>query len=92
MSNPYRDKLLSIQLSPQATPSRELKNYYDKESVEEVFGTDATQRMLENTHGLGPAHLAADGEFYRRDRNTQEWTRVTDTEADQIYLSGDSEE
>lgn len=37
-------------------PSRTKKNYYDKESLQSVFGADAHERMMEETDGIGAVH------------------------------------
>ena len=70
MSNAYRDKLLSISISPQATPSRQLRNYYDSQSVAEVFGPDSEEQYMEETDGKGAAKRGADGVFYHRSSYT----------------------
>lgn len=53
MSNPYRDKLLSINVAPSVFGTRTKSNYYDAESLATVFPEDADEQMAEETQGRG---------------------------------------
>ena len=59
----YRDRLRSVTLDPSCTPTREKHNYYDQESLSTVFGEDAEEQMMEETHGVG-AYTAEDRKNY----------------------------
>lgn len=68
MSNPYRDRLLSINVAPSVFESRTKVNYYDADALATVFPTDAAEQMAEETQGRGAmsSSLATpdDLEFY----------------------------
>jgi hypothetical protein len=53
VSNPYRDKLLSINVAPSAFESRTKVNYYDADALATVFPEDAAEQMAEETEGRG---------------------------------------
>ena len=68
--NPFREKLLSLQISPQVRQPEARRNYFDAESVHSIFGEDAQEQMLDDTGGLGYAKTGPDGTLYHRDRKT----------------------
>lgn len=43
----------SVRLDPAATPTRDLKNYYDKETLRGVFPEHAEEEYMEDTEGKG---------------------------------------
>lgn len=69
MSNAFRDKLLTIQLSPQVKQPEARKNYHDQEALDRTFGADAHERMLDDTDGMGYARPVGD-RLYHRPRGT----------------------
>ena len=69
----------------------ERHRYYDSEPIDQVFGTDSREKMLEDTKGLGFAQEDAAGDLWHRDRASREWQRVSDKQLDQVYLGGDGE-
>lgn len=50
---PLVEKLRSLQVHPNATPSREKRKYWDRSALADTFGDDATERSLETTKGRG---------------------------------------
>jgi hypothetical protein len=49
----YVLRLRSIRLDPSATPSKELKRYWDQQAIDDQFGEEATEKTLELTNGVG---------------------------------------
>jgi hypothetical protein len=90
----FAGRLRSVQIDPRAIPTRVTSrgNYFDQEALNEGGFQDAKEQMLENTKGLGPAKRDTQGAWWRRDRKTGDAVRVTEKEADQVYLGGDSAE
>lgn len=86
----FIDRLRTVRLDTSVTPSRTLRNYYDKGPVAEVFGADSRERMYDATEGKGPAYQAPNGEFYSQDRHTGEATRLSDAEL-ASYVDGPEE-
>jgi hypothetical protein len=58
VSNPYRDKLLSISIAPSATLSR-ARNYYDSDALAGIFPNDAEDQIRDETGGYSPTEIAA---------------------------------
>lgn len=85
----YRARLRSIRLDTSVTETRTRRNYFDAEPINEVFGEDAKERMLDETDGLGFAKPGSDGRFYHRDRKTGEVEALTEDQIDRTYLGGD---
>ena len=75
-SNPYLEKLRSIQISPSVRSPESRKNYHDQQALDTTFGPDATERMLDDTDGLGYAK-PVDGDLYHRPRGTGDVTAIT---------------
>jgi hypothetical protein len=91
MSNPFREKLLTLQISPKVRQTSARKNYYDSSVPDQLFGEDHEERALEETKGLGPAYRSRDGSFWRKDRISKEWLPVDD-QAAETYLGADTEQ
>lgn len=89
--NAFREKLLSLQISPKVRQASARKDYYDRSAVDRLFGDGHEERALEETKGLGPAYQAGDGSYWRRDRISKEWLPVDD-QAEDIYLGKDREQ
>lgn len=61
--NAFREKLLTLQISPQVkAPERRVK-YFNQESVKNLFGEDAEEIMMDDTEGRGPAWRDGKGGF-----------------------------
>jgi hypothetical protein len=50
---PIAEKIRSLQLHPNATPSRPKRKYWDQEALHQTFGEDARDRVMETTGGKG---------------------------------------
>lgn len=87
----FRQRLLSVRLDTSVTATRTKTSYYDASSVDDVWGQDAHEKMLDDTDGLG-ALKTIGGRSYRKDRKSHEYVPVTDKELDQVYLGGRNEE
>ncbi len=66
--------------------------YFDSDPVNEVFGADSKERMLDETHGLGYAKPSPDGGFVHRDHRTGDVVPVSPEDMDRIFLGGDTEQ
>ena len=49
----FAQRLRTAQIHPDATPSREKRNYFDRSALNDQFGEEATERSLELTGGRG---------------------------------------
>ena len=59
MTNPYREKLLSITLGkPSDFSSRTQHGYWDSDALHTIFPEDAEEQMMEETNGQGPLSSA----------------------------------
>lgn len=56
--------------------TREKKNYWDRESVESVFGEDAEEELMDDTDGMGWGRLMPDGSVGIMNRKEQRIERV----------------
>jgi hypothetical protein len=89
----FAQRLRSVQVheSVRATVhSGDSHTYYDRSALDDVFGADHRDRMLEETDGLGIARTdPRTGDTYHVDRHSGEWEKVTDDQVDRVYLGGD---
>jgi hypothetical protein len=91
VSEEFKAKLRSIQFSTKGFVTREAKNYYDAEALENTFGHDAKDKMMERTQGLGAGFTDRNGDHWHTDRHTGERVRTTAKQQDEIYLNAKSE-
>lgn len=64
------------------------RNYFDQQSIDEVFGPDAKERMLDESNGIGPVY-SRKGWYYRKVEGGME--PITPQQLDWL-LGGDREE
>jgi hypothetical protein len=57
----FRDRLATVQVSEQGFDTVEKRRYFDSVALDEAFGPDRRERMLDETRGLGPVQTAEDG-------------------------------
>lgn len=85
----FRARLRSIRVDSstfEAPPSK--ASYYDRESIEDMVGPDAEERLMDATDGLGAGHRAPDGRLMRKDRKTGEDVPISDRDLEKVYLGG----
>lgn len=58
----YRDKLLSLSVDT-SWMARDKKNYYDQSALNDTFGEDSDERMMDETQGVG-AYTSEDRKKY----------------------------
>lgn len=77
----WRGRLVTQTVDPSWMPAREKKNYYDAESIHDLFGEDAQERMEDETKGIGPV-------------SQEEWESYTPLRESisNYYLDGPEEE
>jgi hypothetical protein len=63
--------LLSIRLDTSATPSRSKANYYDSDSLDEVFGHDRVDRYWDETEGQGVLERGTDQNLWHQPRGAE---------------------
>lgn len=61
--NAFREKLLTLQISPKVKAPERRKNYWNQESVDKLIGEDADEIMADDTEGRGPAYRDGRGGF-----------------------------
>lgn len=57
----FAQRLRSVRVDTSVTPSRTPRNYYEPDSIREVFGDDAKERMDDDTEGRGPVYRTRRG-------------------------------
>lgn len=95
----FAERIKGIRFGTDWMPSRtdarqrdpDKHRYYDPEPVNQVFGEDSHEKMLEDTQGLGFAQEDRNGDLWHKDRHSGEWERVSDEQLDRVYLAGDTE-
>jgi hypothetical protein len=85
----FRERLASVSVNKAGWETADKRNYYDRSSVEEIFGSDAREQMMEETKGIGAVKLGRDGALYKRGEDGPK--RLTDRETSFI-LNGDEAE
>lgn len=85
----FAQRMRTVTIHPDATPTRTRALYYDREALAQSFGADAREQALEDTDGLGPAMEDSGGGLWRRDRRTCDIVPVTEGEIDKVYLGGE---
>jgi hypothetical protein len=67
--------------------TRTRKNYYDQDAVNQAFGEDARDSLMDDTDGWGAARREDDGTFSRIDHHGEQHV-VNPREIEEHYLSG----
>ncbi len=88
----FSEKLKTLQFSTKGFVTRDKRNYYDTDSVNETWGDDSKEKMLDQTQGLGYVKTDEQGRSWRKDRKNKEWVPVTEKEMDSVYLGGRTEQ
>jgi hypothetical protein len=57
----YAQRIGSVQVDRTNFDTAEKRNYYDRVALDEAFGPDRREQMLQETRGLGPVKVAEDG-------------------------------
>lgn len=88
----FRQRLLSIRISPEATPTRKAVSYYDDDLVTHQFGgltrKERVEDYLDATKGYGAAETQPNGDVIARDPKTKEKRKLSPDEVDRVYLGG----
>lgn len=71
--------------------SRNRRAYFDSGPIDQIFGADSRERMLDETDGHGYASPDANGDLWSRNPKTKEVERVDDELLDRVWLGGDLE-
>jgi hypothetical protein len=79
----FRERIRTVRLDPMALETRERRGC-DSQALDEQFGTDRKERMLEETHGLGYLKRDAQGRWHHRNRRTGEVEPVTERQAQEL--------
>jgi hypothetical protein len=66
----------------------EKHRYWDHDALDEQFGTDRRERMLDATAGMGPGRRGPDGRHYHQDRHSGDWEPMSNEDVERTYLSG----
>jgi hypothetical protein len=82
----FAEKVKGIQFSAGAKTYP--RNYYDTQAVNSQFGTNARERMLEETAGVGPLRRGEDGGLYKQDRQTGDFIQASAQEVDSLLFEG----
>jgi hypothetical protein len=82
----YRNRLRSISIDGPRTT-----NYYDAGGVDDVFGPDSKDRLMEGTEGRGHARTDDKGEVWSRNPTTSEIERVDEKTFDRVYAGAKTE-
>lgn len=62
----FRQRLMSVNVDRAGFDTSEKHNYFDGEAVDEMFGADSREQMMEETKGIGAVKLGRDGRLYKR--------------------------
>lgn len=81
----FAERIRTVQVDRASMETAELRNYYDRESITNMFGHDAKDRYYEETDGRGAAFAGPDGKHYRRDRRSGDIVEASPSD----YLQGD---
>ncbi len=85
----FRDRLASVEVSERGFETVERHNYYDRVALDEAFGPDRREQMLEETRGLGAIQRADDGsEWVYDDPTTREMRPLESSDLRGGYLRG----
>ena len=63
------------------------RNYYDSAAVDATFSHDSKDRLYDETDGIGYVKQADDGEWYHRDRKTNEVVKMDEKTLDTILAA-----
>jgi hypothetical protein len=66
-----------------AMDTKDLHNYYDAAAVANQFGHDATDRLYDETDGIGWAQQDSKGEWWHKPRN-KEPEKMTEKQMDTL--------
>ena len=80
----FMSRMRTVRLDEPAMETRDVKNYYDAEAIDDLIGPDAEGRMLEETDGLGYVRQGDDGDWYHRDFKTKEIEKMDSKKIDSI--------
>lgn len=72
----FAQRLGTVQVHEGALETRTKRNDYDRESVNDTFGEDAEDRMMDSTKGLGAIKRGDDGRLWRKDRKSGDIVRA----------------
>lgn len=64
----FHEKLSTVTLNRASFDTATLKNYYDSEPVEAIFGKDAKEALMEETQGTGYVRKIGDDLYHRNYR------------------------
>ena len=69
--------------------TKDLHNYYDSAAVANTFGHDATDRLYDETDGIGWAQQDNKGQWYHKDRKTKEVEKLSERQMDVLTGAND---
>lgn len=86
----FRARMASIEISERGFETVERHNYFDRVALDEAFGPDRREQMLEETRGLGAIQTAADGsQWVYDDPKTREMRPLESSDLIGGYLRGE---
>lgn len=84
----FMQRMRTVQVDYAAMETRDLKNYYDAAAVETSF-PGATEKMYDDTDGIGYVNQADDGDWYYRNRKTREVEKADEKVLDTLLGAND---
>jgi hypothetical protein len=86
----FAQRMRTTKVDWAALETKDLHNYYDTAAVEAQFGHDATDRLYDESDGIGYTRQAADGDWYYRNRKTREVEKLNERQME--VLAGSQNE
>lgn len=89
----FIDRLRSVQVNERNFDTAERHNYYDRSALDEAFGPDRREKMLQETRGLGPVQTDDRGRpWVYHDPTTREMRPLENSDIVGGYLRGSESE